>query len=89
MTDDGIQYNGTPELMADYAVLARDAGARIIGGCCGTTPDHLVAMRAALEAHRPGPPPAIDDIVARLGDVSKLARGIDAKALAKERSRKG
>ncbi len=88
MTDDGIQYNGTPELMADYAVLARDAGARIIGGCCGTTPVHLAAMRAALEAHQPGPPPTIDEIVARLGEVSKLAHGIDAKALAKERSRK-
>src|SRR5690606_10160990 len=31
-----IHYDGTPELMAEYAVLARDAGARIIGGCCGT-----------------------------------------------------
>ena len=45
-----IHYDGTPELMADYAVLARDCGARIIGGCCGTTPAHLRAMRAALEA---------------------------------------
>ena len=34
--------------MADYACLARDAGVRIIGGCCGTTPDHVAAMRAAL-----------------------------------------
>ena len=41
-----ITYDGTPELMADYAVLARDCGAKIIGGCCGTTPEHLVAMRA-------------------------------------------
>jgi 5-methyltetrahydrofolate--homocysteine methyltransferase len=31
-----ILYDGTPELMAEYAVLARDAGVRIIGGCCGT-----------------------------------------------------
>ena len=31
-------YDGTPEIMADYACLARDAGARVIGGCCGTTP---------------------------------------------------
>jgi 5-methyltetrahydrofolate--homocysteine methyltransferase len=46
--DGAIHYHGTPELMADYACLARDAGVRIIGGCCGTTPDHVAAMRAAL-----------------------------------------
>ena len=45
-----IVYSGTPELMARYAVLAADAGARIVGGCCGTTPEHLAAMRAALDA---------------------------------------
>ena len=37
--DGHIHYDGTPDLMADYAVLARDAGATIIGGCCGTMPD--------------------------------------------------
>jgi methionine synthase I (cobalamin-dependent) len=47
-----IHYDGTPEVMADYACLARDAGARIIGGCCGTTPLHLRAMALAL-ASRP------------------------------------
>ncbi len=51
--DGHIHYDGTPELMAEYAVLARDAGAKIIGGCCGTMPDHLRAMRAALETSAP------------------------------------
>ena len=60
-------YSGTPELMADYAGLARDAGARIIGGCCGTTPAHLRAMRAALEAHVPGARPELREVVARIG----------------------
>ena len=47
--DEGeISYKGTPELMADYAVLARDLGAKIIGGCCGTTPTHIKAMATAL-----------------------------------------
>ena len=46
-----IHYHGTPELMADYALCARAAGARIIGGCCGTTPAHLAAMREALDTH--------------------------------------
>ena len=35
--DGAIRYGGTAELMADYARLAVDAGARIVGGCCGTT----------------------------------------------------
>ncbi len=48
--DGGIHYHGTPELMAEYACLARDAGISIIGGCCGTTPAHVVAMAAALRA---------------------------------------
>ena len=47
--DGSIHYHGSPELMARYAVLARDAGASIIGGCCGTTPHHIEAMRTALD----------------------------------------
>ena len=39
--DGAIRFDGTPELMAVYAGLALDAGARIIGGCCGTTPEHV------------------------------------------------
>ena len=48
--DGGIHYHGTPELMADYACFARDAGITVIGGCCGTTPDHIAAMAAALQS---------------------------------------
>jgi methionine synthase I (cobalamin-dependent) len=65
-----IVYSGTPELMARYAVLARDAGARIIGGCCGTTPRHIAAMRDALESTTPGSLPAIETVVAELGPIS-------------------
>ncbi|MCG6884385.1 MAG: betaine--homocysteine S-methyltransferase [Silicimonas sp.] len=70
-----IHYDGTPELMARYATLARDAGARIIGGCCGTTPEHLEKMRAALEAHTPGPSPSLEEIAATLGDFSSASDG--------------
>jgi 5-methyltetrahydrofolate--homocysteine methyltransferase len=70
-----IHYDGTPELMAEYACLARDAGARIIGGCCGTRPEHLVAMRAALAAHVPGPPPTLEEVAARLGGFSSPTDG--------------
>ena len=68
--DGAIQFNGTPELMAEYARLALDAGARIIGGCCGTTPEHLRAMRRALEAHVRRPRPSIETIEACLGALS-------------------
>jgi methionine synthase I (cobalamin-dependent) len=62
-----IHYSGSPELMGAYAVLAADAGARIIGGCCGNKPAHLAAMRQALDAHRAGPRPSVEAIVAALG----------------------
>ncbi|NNE53292.1 MAG: betaine--homocysteine S-methyltransferase, partial [Sulfitobacter sp.] len=47
--DGHIHYDGTPELMAQYAVMARNCGASIIGGCCGTMPEHLRLMREALD----------------------------------------
>jgi 5-methyltetrahydrofolate--homocysteine methyltransferase len=65
-----IRFNGTPELMGEYAGLALDAGARIIGGCCGTTPEHLRVMRQALESHVRGPKPDLVRIEARLGAIS-------------------
>jgi 5-methyltetrahydrofolate--homocysteine methyltransferase len=64
---DDIVYSGTPDLMADYVHLAIDAGATIIGGCCGTSCDHLRAMRTALDSHQKGARPTLDDVVARIG----------------------
>jgi len=69
MVDGEIVYSGSQETMARYARLARDAGARIIGGCCGTTPAHLAAIRAALEGYTPGPPPDRAAIEQALGPV--------------------
>ena len=86
--DGHIHYDGTPELMADYAVLARDFGARIIGGCCGTTPAHLVAMRAALETTPPGPVPDLDTIAARLGAFSSASDGSGDGPAGRERRRR-
>ncbi|MCB2102249.1 MAG: betaine--homocysteine S-methyltransferase [Rhodobacterales bacterium] len=65
--DGEVRYRGTPEMMADYAVLARDAGARIIGGCCGTKPEHVAAMRRALDERPRGETPDLEAITARLG----------------------
>jgi 5-methyltetrahydrofolate--homocysteine methyltransferase len=68
--DGHICYSGTPEVMADYARLARDCGARIIGGCCGTTAVHVAAMRAALDGSERGSVPGITEIEAALGPVA-------------------
>jgi 5-methyltetrahydrofolate--homocysteine methyltransferase len=68
--DGAIRFSGTPELMAQYACLALDAGARIIGGCCGTTPEHLRVMRRALEEHVRGAVPDLATIEAKLGSIS-------------------
>jgi len=72
--DGEIVYNGTPELMARYAQLASDSGARIIGGCCGTTPAHIRAMRDAMDNYQPQEVPKIDQIIGELGEVSLGAR---------------
>jgi 5-methyltetrahydrofolate--homocysteine methyltransferase len=62
-----IHYSGTPELMADYVRLAVDGGARIVGGCCGTSFEHLAAMRKALDAHTRAERPSVEEVVARIG----------------------
>ena len=73
--DGHIHYDGTPDLMAEYAVLARDAGATIIGGCCGTMPEHLSKMREALETRPRGERPTLDQITGALGAFSSAADG--------------
>ncbi|MYZ48032.1 betaine--homocysteine S-methyltransferase [Propylenella binzhouense] len=65
-----IHYSGTPELMAQYARYAVDAGARIVGGCCGTTAVHLAAMRKALDEHSPGARPDHSMIEAAVGPLT-------------------
>ncbi len=84
-----IHYDGTPELMADYALLARDAGVRIIGGCCGTMPEHLKAMRIALETTPKGPRPTLEDISARLGGFSSASDGTGDTSNDPKRERRG
>ena len=86
--DGHIHYDGTPELMAEYAVLARDAGATIIGGCCGTMAEHLSMMRAALESRPRGPRPTLDQITDALGPFSSAADGTGEDAAAPRRTRR-
>ena len=47
--DDRITYGGTPEVMAEYAQKMLSLGVNVVGGCCGSAPEHVAAMRAALD----------------------------------------
>lgn len=83
-----IEYSGTPELMGTYARLAADTGVRIVGGCCGTSPEHLAAMRLALDQRVPAPQPSIEEIVDQIGP---LTNAVPSEVAAGERGgrRKG
>ena len=48
-------YVSTPAYFAEYARRFASTGARLIGGCCGTTPDHIAAMSASLATYLPAP----------------------------------
>ncbi len=50
MRGERVMYPATPEYFAEYARRFLDAGVRLVGGCCGTTPDHIRAMRRAVDA---------------------------------------
>lgn len=67
-----VRYDGTPEIMAAYARLARNAGARIIGGCCGTTPEHVRAMALALASSSKAAAPSYEEIEQALGPIRKV-----------------
>ena len=66
-----IVYSGDDETMWRYARLVRDCGARIIGGCCGTTPARLKTIATALKDYTPGNTPDEATIEAALGPIQK------------------
>jgi 5-methyltetrahydrofolate--homocysteine methyltransferase len=86
--DGHIHYDGTPELMAEYAMIARNIGAKIIGGCCGTMPEHLVAMRAALENSDKGEKPTLAMIADKIGAFSSDSDGTGDNPGPKPRERR-
>ncbi|MCM3626324.1 bifunctional homocysteine S-methyltransferase/methylenetetrahydrofolate reductase [Paenibacillus glycanilyticus] len=51
--DGKYTYTAGPEYFAETALRFADRGARIIGGCCGTTPEHIAAMAKALNGYAP------------------------------------
>jgi len=71
-----IIYSGTEKLMAEYVQIAMDSGAKIIGGCCGTSCEHVRAMRKAMDEHIVTSPPTLAEIENRVGVMSDGSRAI-------------
>ena len=59
--------------MATYAELAIDAGVRIVGGCCGNSPEHIASMRTAIDSHTRASLPSVEQIVQQLGPLTNSA----------------
>src|SRR6266536_2404412 len=66
-----IYPHATPEYFAEFAARARDLGAMVIGGCCGTTPAEIAAIRSAVEEERKPRAPLVfesPELVVALGE---------------------
>jgi methionine synthase / methylenetetrahydrofolate reductase (NADH) len=66
-----IYPHATPDYFAEFAAHARDLGAKVIGGCCGTTPAEIAAIRSAVEEERKPRAPLVFDereLVVSLGE---------------------
>lgn len=68
-----LHYSGSPDVMAAHAHRQRAAGVQLIGGCCGSTPEHLALMRAVLDGTEPVPDVEFEPAVMR--QVSKRDPG--------------
>lgn len=86
---DKIVYSGTPDLMAKYVELAVDGGAAIIGGCCGTSCDHLRAMRVALDNHVKAERPTIELICEQIGPMRNTKAAAEGEGPQRERRNGG
>jgi methionine synthase / methylenetetrahydrofolate reductase(NADPH) len=79
-----IYPHATPEYFAEFAAHARDLGAKVIGGCCGTTPAEIAAIRSAVEDERKPRAPLVfesPELVVALGEEQRetgLSRALAA-----------
>jgi len=77
--------HATPEYFAEFAAHARELGARIIGGCCGTTPTEIAAIRSAVdEPRRPSAP-----LVVRSRELLIAAPEPERETLLQQKLRRG
>lgn len=83
-----IMYPANPDYFGEYALAFCEAGASLIGGCCGTTPGHIAAMRAALDQLPGGCGPSIHELTMPVEsdgsqdepqELSRMAQKLQAK----------
>ena len=83
-----LMYLSSPAYMADYAARMIAAGARMVGGCCGTTPPHVRAMREAVDRHAPqrvaAPPARAARATVETADAAGLATTLPPTLLARK-----
>jgi len=82
-------YTGSPELMADYVTILAELGVRIIGGCCGTRPGHIRAMRQAMDEFEPSERPNAYEIIEKLGPLAAPPASEETRSRARDRRRRG
>jgi 5-methyltetrahydrofolate--homocysteine methyltransferase len=80
-----LMYLSTPEYMADFARRFVEAGAAVVGGCCGTTPEHIRAIASAVDG-LPSPRRAVDDQVRLAGRTRLLEPNAGRPILVDSRS---
>jgi len=73
-----IMYPANASYFGDYALAFCEAGASLVGGCCGTTHEHIAAMRKALDGDQLGCSPAVGEIIT----VSESEEGLATEATA-------
>lgn len=71
---DELHYDGTPEIMAAYGKRALDLGAQLIGGCCGSSSEHVALMRAVLDGQAEVPEIDEVEVVARSAPAERPRR---------------
>lgn len=68
-----VMYPANPEYFGDYARAFCEAGVVLIGGCCGTTPSHIAAMRSVLDRYPEGCSDLVGEIVSVVENDEKMA----------------
>ena len=87
-----VYPHSTPEYFGEFAAQAVALGARLVGGCCGTTPAQIAAIREAVDANRPpretlrGEQAELVAVPAGLGERDRTSRGRCARASGSSRS---
>jgi methionine synthase I (cobalamin-dependent) len=70
MIDGTLWYPTSSDDMYSYAELALDAGARIVGACCGSIPEHIAQIRTVVDTHEASPGIDRSEVTRRLGGQS-------------------